>query len=89
MKLKPFFVLRQVADIWVVLPLGRENLDFSDMLTLNDTGAMLWQLLEKGGDRHTLSAALTEEFEVSQDRAQADVDLFLEKLSQAGCIDLE
>ena len=42
MKLKEDFLLRQVADTWVVMPIGQEMLDFNGMLTLNETGAFLW-----------------------------------------------
>ena len=89
MKLNENFVLRQVAKIWVVLPLGEKTVDFSGMLTLNDSGAMLWKVLENKGDRNALVAALTSEYEVSEERAQSDVDRFLDKLIQAGCIDQE
>lgn len=87
MKLNEDFVLRQVANIWVGLPLGDQTVDFSGMLKLNDSGAMLWKVLEQGADRAALVAALTAEYDVSDERAQADVDSFLEKLFQAGCID--
>ena len=87
MKLNENFILRQVADIWVVLPLGNQPVDFSNMLKLNDSGAMLWKVLQNHGDRDALVAALTAEYDVSTQRAQADVDSFLDKLFQAGCID--
>lgn len=89
MKLKENFVLRQVADIWVVLPLGSNTLDFSGMLKLNDSGALLWKVLENKGGRAAMIAALTSEYEVSEDRAAADVDAFLNKLMQAGCVEQE
>lgn len=89
MKLNKNFALRQIANIWVALPLGAKTVDFSGMLTLNDSGAMLWKVLEDKGDRDALVEALTSEYEVSEERAQADVDRFLEKLIQAGCIDQE
>lgn len=87
MKIKDGFVLRQVADTWVVMPLGQQSLDFDGMLTLNDTGALLWQTLEKGGDREAMAAALTAEYEVSMDAAQKDVDTFLVKLQEVGCVE--
>jgi len=89
MKLKENFALRQVADTWVVLPLGEKTLDFSAMLKLNDSGALLWKVLENGGSPEDLVSALTAEYEVSADRARTDVDAFLEKLIQAGCIGRE
>ena len=86
MKLKDEFVLRQVADTWVVLPVGKTSVSFNSMLTLNETGAVLWRALEQGGDRQALAAALTAEYEVSAEEALADVDTFLQKLEQVGCL---
>ena len=85
MKIKEGFVLRQVADTWVVMPLGQQSLDFDGMLTLNDTGALLWQTLERGGDREAMADALTAEYEVARDAALRDVDVFLGKLQETGC----
>ncbi len=87
MKIKEGFVLRQVADTWVVMPLGQQSLDFDGMLTLNDTGALLWQTLEKGGDREAMADALTAEYEVARDAALRDVDVFLGKLQETGCVE--
>ena len=84
--LKKDFALRQIANLWVVLPVGAQTVNFSAMLTLNDAGALLWKALETGADRDGLVAALTAEYEVTDAQAAADVDAFLEKLAQAGCI---
>ena len=87
MKLKENFALRPVADTWVVLPLGAESINFNGMLTLNESGALLWQALEKGGDRETLADALMAEYIVDRAQALADADEFLEKLRKAGCLE--
>ena len=86
MKLKKDYVLRQVADTWVVLPLADASVDFNGMLKLNDSGAMLWKVLEQGGGKDALVDALTGEYNVSRQQAQADVDEFLTKLMQSGCM---
>lgn len=86
MKIKENFVLRQVADTWVVLPLGQATVDFKGMLTLNESGVLLWRLLEKGTTREALAAALTEEYEVSETEALADADEFVQKLRVVGCL---
>ena len=80
------FVLRQVVDTWVVLPLDEQTVDFKGMLTLNDAGAMLWKLLEQGTDRKHLVEALTNAYDVDASQAADDVDAFVDKLRQAGCI---
>lgn len=89
MKIKSDFVLRQVVDTWVVLPLEESAVDFSGMLTLNNSGAMLWNLLEQGSDKQTLVNAITQEYDVTPQQAAEDVDAFLNKLLQAGCIEAE
>ena len=87
MKLKENFVLRPVADTWVVLPLEAESINFNGMLTLNESGALLWQVLEKGGDREAMADALMAEYIVDRAQALADADAFLEKLRKVGCVE--
>lgn len=86
MKLKKDYVLRQVAGAWVVLPLGEAAVNFSGMLKLNDSGVMLWRILEQGGGKDALVDALTGEYNVSRNQAEADVEEFLNVLVQSGCI---
>ena len=87
MKLKEGFVLRQVADNWVVLPVGQASVNFNGMLSLNESGALLWRALEQGGDRDALADALLAEYEVEREEALADVEAFLTALTKAGCIE--
>ena len=88
MKIKENLVLRQVADTWTVLPLGRDIINFDGMLTLNDTGAMLWQKLEAGAEKEDLVKARTSEYDVSDQQALADIEEFIGKLSGAGCLQI-
>lgn len=87
MKIKGDFMLRQVAKTWVVMPLGQSTLDLNGILTLNESGALLWKALERGGDREAMARALTGEYDVSPERAMADVDRFLGKLAEAGVLE--
>ena len=88
MKIKKNFTLRQVAGTWVVLPLSSATVDFTGMLTLNDTGIVLWNMLETDTTREAMANALTEEYDVTYEQALADIDEFVAKLNAAGCIDL-
>ena len=87
MKLKENFALRSVAGTWVVLPLEEESVNFNGMMTLNESGALLWHALEKGGDREALADALMAEYIVDRAQALADADAFLEKLRKVGCVE--
>lgn len=88
MKLKKDFVLRQVADTWIVLPVGSATADFNGMITLNVSGVLIWKALEQGTDRNGLAEILTSEYSVSLEQAQRDVDEFLQKLQTAGCLEM-
>lgn len=83
MKIKDGFLLRQVAGQSVVLPIGNE-LDMNMMITLNDTGAFLWERLQSETDEAALVAALLGEYDVDEDRARACVRQFVEKLNANG-----
>lgn len=87
MKLKKDFVLRQVADTWVIVPVGQAMLDFNGMLTLNESGAFLWNALEKGVDQEALVRTLTTEYDVPENVAREDIAEFLAKLEKAGCME--
>lgn len=83
MKLKDGFILRQVAGQTVVLPTGGE-LDLNMMITLNDTGKFLWELLDKGAEEAELVAALLAEYDVDEATAKASVKNFISKLNDNG-----
>lgn len=88
MKIKDSFVLRQLADTWVVLPLADKTVNFNGMITLNESGVLLWRALENGADTDALVKVLTSEYAVDEVQARTDVEVFLEKLRKAGCLQL-
>ena len=83
MKLKDGFLLRQVAGQNVVLP-GSGDLDMNRMITLNDTGAFLWEKLQSDTDEAALVAALLGEYDVEKAVAQESVTAFVKKLNENG-----
>ncbi len=87
MKLKPGFVLRNVAGYNVVVPIGEAALDFNGMINLNESGAMLWSMLEKDVAEEDMVKALLEEYEITEEIARADVSAFIKKMREASLID--
>lgn len=86
MKIKEGFVLRSVAGNWVVLPMGDPSVKLNGMLTLNESGKLLWDILQQEADRETLIRGICAEYEIAPDIAAADVDKFLAALSKVGCL---
>ena len=83
MKIKDGFLMRQVAGQTVVLP-ATDDLDLNMMITLNDTGAFLWQQLQADVDVDGLVQALLGEYDVDADTARAAVTEFVAKLNDHG-----
>ena len=83
MKIKDGFLLRQVAGQTVVLPVGGD-LDLNMMITLNDTGAFLWEHLAEDTNEPALIAALLAEYDVDEATARNAVNAFVEKLNANG-----
>ena len=87
MKISSNFTLRNIAGSWVALPVGNAVVDFTGMLTLNESGVLLWRALERGATREELLGVLLSEYDVSSEMAERDVDGFISKLLDAGCIE--
>ena len=83
MKLKDDFILRNIAGQTVVLPSGGD-LDLNMMITLNETGAFLWERMQQETDEAALVAALLTEYDVDEARASAAVTAFVQKLEANG-----
>lgn len=86
MKIKEGFLMHQISGQMVVLPTGGD-LDLNMMITLNDTGAFLWELLRSETDEEALVSALLAEYDVDETKARSCVTAFLEKLSENGFLE--
>ena len=80
LKLDKEYVLRQIGDDYVIVPVGKAALDFNGMITVNETGAFLWEQLVKGTSKEGLLETLMETYEVKQEEAERDIDEFLDVL---------
>lgn len=83
MKIKENFMLRKVADCYVVVPVGPAVAEFNGMINLNEAGAFLWQLLETETTEEAVVEAMLEHFEVDEALAKADVSKFVAQLKEA------
>ena len=87
MKVKKDFILKKIAGSYVVVPVRSQAVDFSGIIKLSKTGALLWKLLEKGADREELTAALLDEYLVDEATASADVDRFVTRMNEVGLLE--
>ena len=87
MKIKSGFMLREVAGNYIVVAVGSRVKEFNGIINLNETGAFIWGLLEKGATEEELLTALLNEYEVDKEVARADVLSLLDKIREAGLLE--
>lgn len=88
MKAKPGFNLRVVCGENVIVAEGEENIDFSNIISMNESSAYLWQNIQgKEFTHEDLVGLLTQEYEVDEATAMKDVKALTELWLQAGIIE--
>lgn len=88
MKLRNEFVVRSVADKTVAIAVnGGDDDSFNGMLTLNDSGAFIFERLKEETDMETLVADFLKEYDATREEAEGTITRFVEKLKTAGLIE--
>ena len=88
MKTKKGFTLRNVCGENIIVGEGIENIDFSRIISMNESAAYLWNKIQ-GTDFtvDTLVSLLLEEYEVDEATARDDAETLVQKWQEAGIID--
>ena len=87
MKLKEGFLLREVAGSNIVVPVGKAELDFGGMLTLNPVGAFIWNQLSEDTTEEKIVRAVLDAYEIDEATARRDTHAFLEKMGGKGLLE--
>ncbi len=73
MKINKGFELREMCGEHIIIGTGVENIDFSKVISLNESAAWLWREVEgKEFTPQTLAALLMEQYDVDEATALAD-----------------
>ena len=86
MKIKEGFVLRETAGSYVVMNLGSE-ISFNGVITLNETGSIIWKGIESGKDVNAIAEMIVDSFEIDLETAKNDTNAFIEKMRVAGVLE--
>lgn len=86
MRIKEGFVICQVGGKTVAAASGALSAEFNGMITLNETGKLLFELLQKDTSEQELVQALVLEYGIDEKTAARDVRAFLAPLTKAGVL---
>lgn len=87
MKIKEGFMLRSVADNYVVVPVGKASLEFKGLINLNHVGAFIWKCLENETTLEEVISKVATEYGIDNELSTRDVTLFINKLQEANLLD--
>ena len=87
MKIKSDFILKDVAGSKVVLATGEQTKDFKGIITFNEVGAEVFNLLDGTNTVDEIVNIIAEKYDASTETVKADVVKLIEKMKNQGLIE--
>jgi hypothetical protein len=78
----PSVVTRKTGSEYVLVPIANNIADMNSVYTLNETGAFIWEQINGKRSVEEIMRALTTEYDIDKDSAEADVFSFIENMSK-------
>ena len=73
MKIKKGFELREICGEYIVVAHGDKNIDFSKVINLNESAAVMWkEVADKDFTAEDLASLLLNTYDVEEEIAQTD-----------------
>ena len=90
MKAKKGFNLREICGEQIIVAEGKENIDFSNIISMNESSAYLWKKVQQmeSFTADELAQLLTEQYEVEYEVALKDATTLAGQWVEAGIVEL-
>ncbi len=82
----PDVVFRRIAGEFILVPIRQKAVDLKSVYTLNETGAMVWELLDGRRSVGEIGERISGEFDVDAERARSDVSGIISQLEALGLV---
>ena len=89
MRINKEFVLREIAGDYIIIPTGSTVLEFNGLITVNEVGVTIWNMLQEEVTMDKLVQGVLAEYEVEEEVARKDIQEFLGELVKGGILDGE
>ena len=87
-KLKQGFTVRNVVGEYIMMPTGENIKNFDGSIILNDVSAFLVKHMQNPITKEDLLGLVLDEYKVDRERAEQDLDKFLETMKSYDMIDM-
>ncbi len=80
--------MRDVCGEHVIVATGRKNIDFSKVISMNDSAALMWRsVVGKEFSVDDLTKILCDEYEVTEEVARTDAKAIVDQWKEIGLIE--
>lgn len=87
MQVRKGFKLNEVCGERFLVPMGEGNIDFSKLISLNDSSYLLWQRMAKGPFTiDDLTQVLCDEYEIDANTARCDIENIIQQFKAEGVV---
>lgn len=80
------FIMREIAGEHILLPVGAAAVKFNGLITMNDIGRFLYDLLAQDRTEQELGEQIVGAYDVPLETALADIHSFLQQLHEIGAL---
>lgn len=87
MKVTKEVLHREIAGEHILIPVGATALRVHGMMTLTESGQLLFECLQEDCTEEDLVGAILKEYDIDAETARADVRSFLAKLDAVGILE--
>ncbi len=84
MKINNNFMLKKVAGEYMIIPTGNNNVNFSKIFNINETGAFIFEKLKDGKNKEDILELMSKEYNASKDILKNDIEEFIDELKKRG-----
>ena len=85
-KINKDFILRKIADEYIIVPTGKASQIFNGMITVNEVAAFIWENIDGCDNTESIVSKILSEFDIDEEIARQDVEGFTSELIKIGMI---
>lgn len=86
MRVSNEMILREIAGENILIPTGQTALKVHGIISLSESGLLLWEKLHEDCTEADLIDAILAEYEIDRETATEDVQTFIGKLREVGVL---
>lgn len=86
MRVSKDFILRQIADEYMLVPIGQAATRFNGLISMNEIGHFIFSALAEDTTEEQILDQIVAEYEVDRATAGQDLGDFLQQLRQLGAL---